>query len=100
MPWPLSFSFCIMTVSTFSPNTLELPRQRGAVGEPCGCCGVRLSAAQQHWARQGYFIGQQAQTTSTLMLCSAFCRGTLSCWKTFPSLTLLLYAGFICELPA
>lgn len=30
---PLSFSFCIMTVSTFSPNTLDLPRQRGDAGE-------------------------------------------------------------------
>lgn len=25
---PLSFSLCIMTVSTFSPNTLDLPGQR------------------------------------------------------------------------
>lgn len=33
--WPLSFSFCIMTVSTFSPNTLDLPRRRGDTAEPC-----------------------------------------------------------------
>ena len=38
MLWPLSFSFCIMTVSTFSPNTLELPRQRGCTGEQCRLC--------------------------------------------------------------
>lgn len=84
MPWPLSFSFCIITVSTFSPNTLELPRQRGAAGEPCGCCGVRLSAARQHWARQRYFIGQQAQAASTLVLCSAFCRGRLLAGRLSP----------------
>lgn len=41
--WPLSFSFCIMTVSTFSPNTLDLPKQRGGTGEPC--CG-RLCGKQ------------------------------------------------------
>lgn len=84
MPWPLSFSFCIMTVSTFSPNTLELPRQRGAVGELCGCCGVSLGQAEAFCTA----AGSGCQCTDTVL---PFAEG----WKTFSSLALLLCAGYL-----